>query len=309
MSEYLEIALNKTLHANYNNFKYFQNQDNNRKKQEGNHQQILETLRKAIESSLNLALKDKSICFDDNFLYRFLYARKFNYKAAMDLLINYLKNKKNDMIWQNINVFDQKIQHALLDGNPGILTERDRRGRQVITFTAANWNTSKYSLEDIYRALLLTLDTLLEDIQNQALGFVIIVDWTNFSYKQSTHLSPKILKNIIEGLQEFMPVRFKGIHFIAQPWYVEFTLTAIKPFFKEKIKKRIFVHGLNLSSMHNLICKDILPPELGGEAPNVNHFDWFNFLIVCSQSDIPKEYRIMKTIVYTKSPICLKDNM
>ncbi|XP_065357389.1 clavesin-2-like [Calliphora vicina] len=308
MSEYLEIAINKSMNKScHNNLKYFPNHDNIKKKLEGNHQQILEIFRSMIESSINLALKDKSICFDDSFLYRFLYAKKFDCNAAMDLIINYLVNKRNTMIWQNINIFDEKIQHALVDGNPGILNERDRRGRQVITFTAANWNTSKYSLEDIYRALLLTLDTLLEDIQNQALGFVIIVDWTNFTYKQSKYLTPKIMKHIIEGLQEFMPVKFKGIHFISQPWYVDFTLTAIKPFFKDKIRKRIYVHGSNLSSMHNLICKDILPPELGGEAPNVNHFDWFHFLVKCSQSsDIPKEYRIIKTIVYTKSPMSMK---
>lgn len=101
-----------------------------------------------------------------------------------------------------------------------------------------------------------------------------------------------------------MPVKFKGIHFISQPWYVELTLTAIKPFLKDKIRKRIHVHGSNLNSMHQLICKDILPPELGGEGPCVNNLDWIHFLVECSQSsDIPKEYRISKTVVYTKSPL------
>lgn len=49
--------------------------------------------------------------------------------------------------------------------------------------------------------MLLTLEKLLENKQNQANGFVAIVDWTNFTLRQSAHLNPKILKLMIEGLQ------------------------------------------------------------------------------------------------------------
>lgn len=101
-----------------------------------------------------------------------------------------------------------------------------------------------------------------------------------------------------------MPIKFKGIHFIAQPWYVDIIFTAIKPFLKENIKKRFYVHGSNLNSLHTLVCRDILPSELGGEAHSVNYLDWFHYLVSCSQtSEHPKTYRIIKSIVYSKSPI------
>ncbi|XP_061387014.1 clavesin-2-like [Musca vetustissima] len=263
-------------------------------------------------SSLNLALKEKSFCSDDCFLSRFLHARKFDCDQAMDLLIKYLQYKQNNaQILKDINIFDEQIQLALRDGNPGLLNQRDRRGRKVITFTAANWNTSKYSLLDIYRALLLTLDKLLEDVQNQALGFVVIVDWTNFTFKQSSYLTPKILKTMIEGLQDCMPIKFKGIHFIAQPWYVELALSVIKPFLKEKIKERFYIHGTNLNSLHELVSKDILPSELGGETPNVNNLDWYHYLLDSSQStadnNTTKPYRIIKEIIYSKPTLKLDD--
>lgn len=101
-----------------------------------------------------------------------------------------------------------------------------------------------------------------------------------------------------------MPVKFKGIHFVAQPWYVEMAFATMKSFFTEKVKRRFYVHGTNLNSLHNMISKDVLPPELGGEAPSINYLDWFHFLVASSQfSEISKEYRIIKTLVYTKSPI------
>lgn len=203
MSEYFEIALHKS--SSRSCVSYFNNKSDietiDPKIEEKSHSDILNTFSRMIEASLNVLLKDKSLCMDENFLYRFLYANKFDCNNAMDMLLNYLNYKQNTNILKNINIFDRKIQLALSDGNPGLLSQRDRRGRKVITFTAANWNTSKYSLEDVYRALLLTLDKLLENLQNQALGFVVIVDWTNFSFKQSTHLLPRILKTMIEGLQ------------------------------------------------------------------------------------------------------------
>ncbi|XP_059221311.1 clavesin-2 [Stomoxys calcitrans] len=313
MSEYFEISINRA-YSNKHYATYFDNdvKDVNRN-QAKNHQYLLKKFNEMAASSLNYALKEKSFCNDDSFLYRFLHARKFDCDSAMELLIKYLQYKQNNVqILRDINIFDEHIQLALRDGNPGLLSQRDRRGRKVVTFTAANWNTNKYRLQDIYRALLLTLDKLLEDVQNQALGFVIIVDWTNFTYRQSTHLTPKILKTMIEGLQDCMPIKFKGIHFIAQPWYVELALSVIKPFFKENIKERFYVHGTNLNSLHELVCKDILPSELGGETPNVNNLDWYHSLLDSSQSTeehaTNKPYRIIKDIVYSKPSVKLDDN-
>lgn len=75
---------------------------------------------------------------------------------------------------------------------------------------------------------------------------------------------------MIEGLQDCFPARFKGVHFLGQPWYVEAALTVIKPFLNEKIKERIFVHGNNLSTLHEHVHKDVLPAEMGGEEPSYN---------------------------------------
>ena len=198
MSDYLEASIKNGSDKNY---EYFSSFDECQKKPEPNQELILKTFKDMIEINPNIESIDKSICTDDNFLYRFLYVTKFNCSKAMDLLTAYLLYKKKTQIWQNINIFDEKIQQAISDGNPGLLRERDRKGRKVITFTAANWNTEKYSLKDIFRALLLTLDKLLENIENQALGFVVIVDWTSFTIKQSAHLSLTTLNRIIEGLQ------------------------------------------------------------------------------------------------------------
>ena len=159
-------------------------------------------LKELIGASVNFALKDKSCTQDDEFLYRFLFAKKFNVDDAFKLIISYHDYKqRNCEILQKMSALDEQIQMALRDGFPGVIQQRDRRGRKVIVFFTANWNPALYSLVTIYRAMLLSLEKLLEEQQNQANGFVAVVDWTNFTMRQSTHLNPKILKLMIEGLQ------------------------------------------------------------------------------------------------------------
>lgn len=265
-------------------------------------------LKDLIGASRDLALRDKSCYDDDEFLYRFLFARKFNVTEAFQLLISYqLYRQKNHELLQRLCVLDETIQMALRDGFPSVLKSRDRRGRKVLLFFASNWDYTQYSLLTVYRSMLLTLEKLLESKENQSNGFVVIVDWTNFTLKQSAHLNPKILKMMIEGLQDSFPVRFKQIHFIGQPWFVEASLAVIKPFLNSKTRDRIKLHGSNLSTLHEMIARDILPTELGGEGPNLNPLTWYHVLLESSQINAPPpHYCITQTIPYSSIVISTK---
>lgn len=162
----------------------------------------LTDLKDRIGASIDFAFKDKSCMQNDEFLYRFLFAKKLNVDEAFQLLINYYKyRQRNPDLFNDMSIMTDSVQMCLKDGFPGVLSDRDRRGRKVLVYFAANWNFASYSLLSVYKATLLTLDRLLLDKQNQANGFIVIVDWTNFTFRQSSHLNPKILKLMIEGLE------------------------------------------------------------------------------------------------------------
>lgn len=81
---------------------------------------------------------------------------------------------------------------------------------------------------------------------------------------------------------------------------MDVVLAVIRPFIRDKIKERFYMHGMNMSSLHRIIAKDVLPSEFGGEATHHNCLDWFNFLVYSSQmSEIPNTYRLIKTNVYS----------
>lgn len=231
--------------------------------------EALKCLRELIRSSNDYELKTH-MPQDDTTLLKFLYARKFDLEESFTLLKNYFwYRKRNPEIFQNLTLEAEDIEKALENSLPGVLGQKDRKGRSVLVFTGSNWDCS-YGLLGIYRALLFSLEHLIEHVHNQTNGFVVIVDWTEFTFRQSTYLKPSILKLMIEGLQDCFPARFKGIHFINQPWYVEAALSVFKWLLIDKVKDRIFVHGNNLSTLHEHVHKDILPAELGGEQPSYN---------------------------------------
>ncbi|NWU93174.1 CLVS2 protein, partial [Upupa epops] len=137
----------------------------------------------------------------------------------------------------------------------------------------------RYTLVDILRAILLSLEAMIEDPELQVNGFVLIIDWSNFTFKQASKLTPSMLRLAIEGLQDSFPARFGGIHFVNQPWYIHALYTVIRPFLKEKTRKRIFLHGNNLNSLHQLIHPEILPSEFGGMLPPYDMGTWARTLL------------------------------
>lgn len=59
---------------------------------------------------------------------------------------------------------------------------------------------------DILRAILLSLESMIEDPELQVNGFILIIDWSNFTFKQASKLTPSMLRLAIEGLQVGPPL-------------------------------------------------------------------------------------------------------
>uniref|UniRef100_A0A8C9FVH3 Clavesin-2 n=1 Tax=Pavo cristatus TaxID=9049 RepID=A0A8C9FVH3_PAVCR len=95
-------------------------------------------------------------------------------------------------------------------------------------------------------------------------------------FAELTHVASIIF---FSHVQDSFPARFGGIHFVNQPWYIHALYTVIRPFLKEKTRKRIFLHGNNLNSLHQLIHPEILPSEFGGMLPPYDMGTWARTLL------------------------------
>ncbi|KAM6900422.1 clavesin-2 [Xenentodon cancila] len=242
-----------------------------------------DTLHQDIQQVRDMIVTRPDIGFlrtDDDFILRFLRARKFDQVETFRLLAQYFQFRQQNLdMFQSFKVDDPGIKRALMDGFPGVLDTPDQHGRKILILFASNWDQSRNSFIDILRAILLSLEVLIENPELQINGFILIIDWSNFSFKQASKLTPNILKLAIEGLQDSFPARFGGIHFVNQPWYIHAMYTIIKPFLKDKTRKRIFLHGNNLNSLHQLIQPECLPSEFGGTLPPYDMGIWARTLL------------------------------
>ncbi|KAA8582887.1 hypothetical protein FQN60_015433, partial [Etheostoma spectabile] len=164
-----------------------------------------ETLHQDIQEVRDMIITRPDIGFlrtDDAFILRFLRARKFNHFEAFRLLAQYFEYRQQNLdMFKNLKATDPGIKQALKDGFPGVLSNLDKYGRKILVLFAANWDQSRYTFVDILRAILLSLESMIEDPELQVNGFILIIDWSNFTFKQASKLTPSMLRLAIEGLQ------------------------------------------------------------------------------------------------------------
>ncbi|XP_065063018.1 clavesin-2-like [Rhopilema esculentum] len=201
---------------------------------------------------------------DDEFLLQFLRARKFDKDRAFNLLVNYCRfRRRHRQFFRSLRA--SCLRPVFEDGLPMVMPERDHLGRSIVIMFPGNWNTKLYTFDDILRSLLLTMEYLIESERTQVCGVVFIVDFTGWRLSDASHLNKSHLIDAIKVFQDCFPARFKGVHFVNQPWYVRLLMAVIRPILKQKAQNRIHFHGKDVLRLHSYVHPSVLPPDLCGD--------------------------------------------
>lgn len=99
-------------------------------------------------------------------------------------------------------------------------------------------------------------------------GLILILDMKNVTIQHATHLSPAMVKRLVNLWQSCYPLRIKSIEFVNVPVYVEIGLNIFKQFMSPKLHQRTRIHCNSFTPIHDIVNKDILPTELGGQEEN-----------------------------------------
>eukprot|EP00118_Oscarella_pearsei_P015147 m.134534 g.134534 ORF g.134534 m.134534 type:complete len:289 (+) comp38143_c0_seq1:11-877(+) len=221
---------------------------------------------------------------DDAFLLRFLRAKKFDVDRAFQQYKNFYQYRQNPSIFAEYSL--EKVR-PLLERGMITIGNRSREGAQVISMNSAKMDFSRFTTDDIIRALAFSLDFLIESQETQVHGFVLIVNHAHISFKDVLSMGPSDAKKIVGFVQECFPARFKGIHILHQPWYITIFLTIIKTFMKKKMKERLRIHGWDYSDFHKVVAPDNLPQSVGGELPEADPGVWLKYLSEkCKESSV-----------------------
>ncbi|XP_039104410.1 alpha-tocopherol transfer protein-like isoform X3 [Hyaena hyaena] len=195
-----------------------------------------------------------STSLDDAFLLRFLRARKFDYDRALQLLVNYHSCRRS---WPEVfnNLKPSALKEVLASGFLTVLPHTDPRGCHILCVRPDRWIPSNYPITENIRAIYLTLEKLIQS----------------------------------EETQDGFPIRIKAVHVVNEPRIFKGIFAIIKPFLKEKIANRFFLHGSDLNSLHTNLPRSILPKEYGGTAGELDTTAW-NAVLLASEEDFVREF-------------------
>ncbi|XP_076329351.1 alpha-tocopherol transfer protein-like [Tachypleus tridentatus] len=193
----------------------------------------IQALREMLQEEPNLIVPS-----DDNFLLRFLRARKFDYDRAFRLIKQYYILRDN-----NPELFKDFVPSALKDvfsaNLEGFLQHRDSEGHAIFVIRGGIWDPAKHSANDIYRANLLCLEKAIEDPATQINGIIALLDLKEFGFHHIRQMSPAHCRRMVLLIQNCFPGRFKGIHIINEPAVFDILFALVKPFLSEKLKNRV----------------------------------------------------------------------
>ncbi|XP_004630989.1 alpha-tocopherol transfer protein-like isoform X2 [Octodon degus] len=195
-----------------------------------------------------------STSLDDAFLLRFLRARKFDYDRALQLLVNYHSCRRS---WPEVfsNLRPSALNDVLSSGFLTVLPHTDPRGCHVLCIRPDRWIPSNYPITENIRAIYLTLEKLIQS----------------------------------EETQDGFPIRIKAVHVVNEPRIFKGIFAIIRPFLKEKIANRFFLHGSDLNSLHTSLPRNILPKEYGGTAGELDTATW-HAVLLASEEDFVREF-------------------
>ncbi|XP_055545875.1 retinaldehyde-binding protein 1-like [Wyeomyia smithii] len=210
---------------------------------------------------------------DDSFLLRFLRAKKFDVDKAFKMIQKYYKMK--DEYPEIFKVSPPSEMKFMLEMQiQCMLPKKDDNGRQFYLFRVEKCDPYKIPVDYVFRSNVLALEDAVRNPETQIGGLVVLLDMAGLGFAHARYLSPHLARKTVEVIQEAFPMRFKAFHVLHEPFYFDAILAVLKPFLKDKIRRRIHLHGNSLSSLHKYIAKDVLPVEYGGTLPPFDNTEW-----------------------------------
>ncbi|XP_037043440.1 alpha-tocopherol transfer protein-like isoform X1 [Bradysia coprophila] len=211
---------------------------------------------------------------DDVFLLRFLRTKKFSVPMAQQLLLKYLNVKKTiPRMTTELDCLSSPLKEVFENGYLVVSPIRDQHGRRVIITRAEKFDPHIWNSSIQARAYFLAMETLLDDPENQVMGFTHISDWYGASAAHLTNWRPVDFE-IIEHGEQSWPARHKAIHFINVPSAAKWVLNISLRLVSNKINDRLFLYS-SWSEYYKKCGSSYLPKELGGTIPMAEMIQWW----------------------------------
>ena len=198
----------------------------------------------------------------DEFVLRFLRARDFDCKDALELLHSYQEarlkyyedfEKMTDV--EEMERVGRKGVIYILDGNA-------KNGAAVMVYRPSVLENSDVSAAAGFGVLV--IEKLLENEYNQIFGLVIIQDMREVNIGLMTKVSPFRLGKMFSLWTNCLPVRLRAVHLINEGGSFRFCFWFIKRSLTEDMLDIIHSHKSDYIQLQDYIKPSVLPDDLCG---------------------------------------------
>ncbi|KAH7968916.1 hypothetical protein HPB52_012622 [Rhipicephalus sanguineus] len=203
---------------------------------------------------------------DEEFLVKFLRARKYDVEEALKNIRKYFRVKQETReMFDNLNPYSVPFdstcrEHRLVT----VSRQRDSLGRGVVLLRLGAWNSGMCSLIDYFRVSLVQVEWLLFQQDVQIRGVVFVLDFKGLSVYHITQYTPYFMSKLLYLMQDCYPIRVKALYVTHNPALFDILFAAAKRFMKPKLLQRVRLLGHDLEKLHSLLPADVIPKEAGG---------------------------------------------
>nr|XP_045595422.1 alpha-tocopherol transfer protein-like isoform X4 [Procambarus clarkii] len=203
---------------------------------------------------------------DDWTILRFLRGCKFSLQRTKEKLDMFYTCKSLCPEWyKNRDPQDKKMRAILELGVMLPLPGYDHLGRKVLLGRWGIYDPNELSMDEVIRGVGIIFDILMQEDEGACIsGVVMLGDCTGLTLQHALAFTPAHARKTFYFWQEGYPMRPKGLNYINTPAAFDTVFNIFKSFMKEKMKKRVHLHGNDLESLHRQVPKEVLPVEYGG---------------------------------------------
>ncbi|KAI8441975.1 hypothetical protein MSG28_005644 [Choristoneura fumiferana] len=148
-------------------------------------------------------------------------------------------------------------------------------GRRVILMRGLDKDVTTPNVADAFKLALMLGDVRLNEEKEGVAGDVYILDASVATPTHFAKFTPTLVKKFLVCVQEAYPVKLKEVHVINVSPLVDKIVNFVKPFIKEKIRERIFLHS-DINDLYKYVPQEMMPTEFGGNAGSLDdlHKSW-----------------------------------
>ncbi|XP_012057284.1 PREDICTED: alpha-tocopherol transfer protein-like [Atta cephalotes] len=145
-----------------------------------------------------------------------------------------------------------------------ILEGTTSEGYKILYGRLLDIEPSHFVYNDVMKLFNMVLDLWLYT-EGTCNGHILLIDMKNISFGHVGRLSPMGLKKFLYYLQEGLPVRLKGMHFMNASPVVDVILNMMRPFMKKQLLDMFHMHTTS-DTLAKFVPLEVLPNEAGGQA-------------------------------------------